>query len=314
MPLSKPTLVLETSPRSVSEARRWAAEACRGLGREDLVDSAELGVSELVTNAVLHGAPPIGLRMRGTRSHPRIEVLDGSVKPPQPNPRMTHDDELLATFGRGLALVAMCSTQWGAYVLDDGKIVWFEPTAEPDPEADVSDAQIYESVSPATGSVPKVPLDSAVEVRLENLPIELYVHWLRHFREIRREVVLLSLSHSAAYPVAATLSDLFVRFDQEVQRVRGLSRIQAAIDRGLASATVSLLVDSSASAKCAQMLEVLEIADAFCRNEQLLSLATSPQQQDFQRWYLREYVRQGQGEPPTPWSGQLTLDPTHEPE
>lgn len=291
----------------MQEARRWAAEACRSLGREDLIDSAQLGVSELVTNAVLHAAPPIGLRMRGTRTHPRIEVLDGSVKPPEPNPRITEDDELLSTFGRGLAMVAMCSTMWGAYVLEDGKIVWFEPAAEPSADADVTDGQIYESTSPATGDGLKVPVSGGLGIRFEGLPINLYVDWRRHFREIRRELVLLSLSHSTAYPVATTLSDLFVRFDEESRRIRGIDLIEEAIATGVESAPITLVISQDTPAMMAQMLEVLELADAFCRTEQLLSLATTAQQQEFQRWYVGEFVRQGNGEPPRPWTGELTV-------
>ena len=45
-------------------------------------ECAELGVSELVTNALLHGEPPIPVRVRGTAEHPRIEVRDSSVEAP----------------------------------------------------------------------------------------------------------------------------------------------------------------------------------------------------------------------------------------
>ena len=50
------------------------------LGRDDLADAAQLGVSELVTNAILHADPPIAVRLGGTRSHPRVEVHDSSAR------------------------------------------------------------------------------------------------------------------------------------------------------------------------------------------------------------------------------------------
>lgn len=306
MPLSKPTFVLETNPRSVQHARRWVGDACHSLGRDDLVDSAQLGISELVTNALLHGDPPIGVRIRGTVTHPRIEVLDGSVKPPEPNPNMTDDEELLATFGRGLGMVAMCSTAWGAYVLEDGKIVWFEPIAEARSDREAPAGQIYESVSPATGGTPPMP-DGGIEVHFDDLPTEVYVDWRRHFRDLRRELVLLSLSHSNAYPVAGTLSDLFVRFEEQVASTQGLDQIEVAIETGAPSVTVTLVVRPDAPSLMAEMLEVLDLADAFCRTERLLSVATTPQQLEFQHWFFGEFVRQGAGGEARAWTGSRSV-------
>jgi hypothetical protein len=77
-------LPLEPTPRSVQAARRWVVDVCAHLGRPDLEESAALGVSELVSNALLHAAPPLAVRVGGTRGHPRIEVHDGSRTPPTP--------------------------------------------------------------------------------------------------------------------------------------------------------------------------------------------------------------------------------------
>ena len=112
MPLNRPALSLGPGPRGVQDARRWVVDTCHDIGRDDLVECAELGVSELVTNALLHGAPPLTVRVRGTREHPRVEVRDGSTEVPVTAraPRPTEDDDLLLTFGRGLSIVARCST------------------------------------------------------------------------------------------------------------------------------------------------------------------------------------------------------------
>lgn len=77
-------LPLDPTPRSVQAARRWVVDVCAHLGRPDLGESAALGVSELVSNALLHAAPPLAVRVGGTRGHPRIEVHDGSRTPPTP--------------------------------------------------------------------------------------------------------------------------------------------------------------------------------------------------------------------------------------
>ena len=48
-------------------------------------------------------------------------------------------------------------------------------------------------------------------------------------------------------------------------------------------------------------MELLELADEFCRAERLLSLARSAEQRRFQAWFLTEFVRQAAGEPPLSW-------------
>ena len=64
MPLSS-ELTLASSPRAAADARRWVSDICRRLERDDLVECAELGVSELVANAVLHASAPFKVRVRG---------------------------------------------------------------------------------------------------------------------------------------------------------------------------------------------------------------------------------------------------------
>ncbi len=131
MPLNRPAEPLAPGPRGAAQARRWVADVCAELGRDDLRENAELAMSEVVTNAILHGEGPITVRLRGTRDHPRVEVRDASPEPPA----LTSDDAIpdfideLPTFGRGLAIVASFSEAWGAERDGDGKLVWFVPAA-----------------------------------------------------------------------------------------------------------------------------------------------------------------------------------------
>ncbi|KRF20929.1 hypothetical protein ASG90_00450 [Nocardioides sp. Soil797] len=294
----------------MSDARRWVADACHKLDRADLIDSAELGISELVTNALLHAEPPISVRMRGTHRHPRIEVYDGSRVPPEPNSRMTHDDELLATIGRGLGMVAMSSHAWGAELLDEGKMVWFEPAAEPVDEPDL-DGQLYTSDSPASGRLPRVRTSEGVTVTFAALPLDVYVDWRRHFRDVRRELRLLSLAHEDDYPVAKTISDLFTRFGDEIKQAQGITEINRAIAAGGHQAPIRLVVTPEAPQVISQVIDVLELADSFSRAERLLSLASTDQQRDFQRWFFGEIVRQANGGSPLPWLGSESVAKAH---
>lgn len=308
MPLNKEAVALDAGPRSVQDARRWAVEACHLLGRDELSETAELGVSELVTNAILHGTAPITLRLRGTREHPRVEVFDGSQTPPNPNASMTDDDELLSTIGRGLGIVAMCAVAWGADIQAHGKIVWFEPRESLSDDPKLEPIFVQDAADPA-GPGNGGSAEDGITIELERLPIHLYVDFLRHYHELRRELRLLSLAHETDYPVAKNLSELFRRFDDELRHSRGTDKLDAAISAGDDRADVTLLVPRSNPATSAQMIDLLELADAFCRAERLLSLATTPQQLQFQRWYLGEFVRQGRGESPRPWAGSDRVQP-----
>ncbi len=169
MPLSS-ELTLASSPRAAADARRWVSDICRRLDRPDLVECAELGVSELVANAILHGEAPYKVRVRGTASHPRIEVVDGSTRPPVPPAPLDLDDlDLLLTFGRGLAIVSQCALAWGATIESDSKIVWFEPSEQ------MSDEGSAEWViDQHDADAPEPTSEAAVEVRLIGIDVPLH--------------------------------------------------------------------------------------------------------------------------------------------
>ena len=71
MPLNRPAELLPPGPRGAAQARRWVVGVCAEIGRDELAENAELALSEVVTNAILHGKPPLTVRLRGTVEHPR---------------------------------------------------------------------------------------------------------------------------------------------------------------------------------------------------------------------------------------------------
>lgn len=289
----------------MQDARHWVVATCRDIAREDLVDCAELGVSELVTNAVLHGADPIQVRVRGTREHPRVEVRDASCeRPVLPGPlAIEPDDSLLLTFGRGLSIVARSADAWGAEIEADGKVVWFAPARE---FAEDEGVEGIISVTTPEAMLPAPPPEGAayVDVTVPDVPLALYVGFQHHFRELRREVRLLSLAHGEAYPIATRLSDLFAALELELDDGLGLSQFQGALAAGALSSDMTVRMRRSAGPTLQQLLDLLDLADAFCRDQRLLSLARGPEQRAFQQWFLGEYVRQARGLPASPWPAQ----------
>ncbi|GAA4708138.1 hypothetical protein GCM10023349_28460 [Nocardioides conyzicola] len=270
-------------------------ETCRDIGRDDLVECAELGVSELVTNALLHAVLPLTVRVRGTAEHPRVEVHDGSTELPQMPSAVADEDDLLLTFGRGLGIVARCSTAWGVDLEENGKTVWFAPATEPggEPAEGVVTGQVVD--------VRRAPSPTDMRIDIIGVPLRMYIEFQRHYRELRREVRLLSLAHETDYPLAKDLSELFGSLERDLRDGIGADQIEEALATGAATADLRVAIPRETAATIGRFIELLELADAFCREKRLLSLARTPEQQRFQRWFLSEFVRQERGEAPLPW-------------
>ncbi|MEV0642837.1 ATP-binding protein [Streptomyces sp. NPDC050619] len=110
--------------RSVPLARHRTARLVTEWGHPALAGDVALVVSELMTNALLHGSLRdrlIRLRITVTATDLRVEVSDPRTER-QPCPReATGEDQ----FGRGLALVGALADEWGVHPrLGVGKTVW----------------------------------------------------------------------------------------------------------------------------------------------------------------------------------------------
>ncbi|WP_328669928.1 PAS domain-containing SpoIIE family protein phosphatase/ATP-binding protein [Streptomyces sp. NBC_00322] len=123
---------LPREPRSVGRARELARAQLVTWDLEALVDTVELLVSELVTNALRYGEGEIRLRLLRDRTLV-CEVWDAGLV--QPRRRRARDTD---EGGRGLQLVGLLSAAWGSRRTPRGKTVWFElalpdgdSTAEP---------------------------------------------------------------------------------------------------------------------------------------------------------------------------------------
>lgn len=134
------TYRLDPEPESVTDARHFAANTLRSWGLGDLTDDVTLVVSELVTNALRHGAdyaarrhlPPhsgsawrpgiIRLHLVEPTAPSRLlaGVYDSGAEPPR-----RREPDFIAETGRGLHIVESFSSRWGwTPVTGGGKIVW----------------------------------------------------------------------------------------------------------------------------------------------------------------------------------------------
>ncbi|MFI9774847.1 SpoIIE family protein phosphatase [Streptomyces sp. NPDC051956] len=111
---------LPREPRSVGRAREFTRAKLTEWDLEPLVDTTELLVSELVTNALRYGEGDIRLRLLLDRTLV-CEVWDAGLV--QPRRRRARDTD---EGGRGLQLVGLLSASWGSRRTPRGKTVWFE--------------------------------------------------------------------------------------------------------------------------------------------------------------------------------------------
>ncbi|RKQ86177.1 signal transduction histidine kinase [Solirubrobacter pauli] len=123
-PQTSAAIALEDDLKEIRRARVFTTDVLREWEcPERLIDDVLLIAGELVTNAILHGRPPVELRLRRDPEHLRIEVDDGGAAIPRKLRPTAKDDH-----GRGLQLTAAVAHRWGTRPLHDGKSVWCELT------------------------------------------------------------------------------------------------------------------------------------------------------------------------------------------
>ncbi|MFD9283948.1 SpoIIE family protein phosphatase [Streptomyces mirabilis] len=111
---------LPADPARVSEVRAAALRQLADWGLDEAAFAAELMLSELVTNAIRHGAGPIRVRLLHGRTL-ICEVSDASNTAPHLRRAASTDEG-----GRGLFLVAQLAQSWGTRYLTEGKVIWAE--------------------------------------------------------------------------------------------------------------------------------------------------------------------------------------------
>jgi anti-sigma regulatory factor (Ser/Thr protein kinase) len=116
---------LSTEYSSVAEARHWVEADSQLAGRSSgQLASLLVVVSELVTNAIMHGRAPISVALGVERDRAHVEVWDAGEA--SPAPADTVRDPFEGTGGWGLELVSRLSDDWGVCAAGRAKCVWAE--------------------------------------------------------------------------------------------------------------------------------------------------------------------------------------------
>jgi anti-sigma regulatory factor (Ser/Thr protein kinase) len=125
-PVSAEFLPHPTAPR---EARRFVTDTLRRSGHTTaLVDYAQLAVSELATNAVIHARTQFVVAVQSSHRGVRLSVRDAS-----PHRPVIRDRAANPSGGRGLQVVAALAADWGVEATAQGKTVWaqLQPNVPP---------------------------------------------------------------------------------------------------------------------------------------------------------------------------------------
>ena len=177
-------LPLRVVPDAAPQARAMLRRLLAGTPFADRIDDGELAVSELVTNAVLHGRAPVQARFHVSDTCARVEVCDGS--PVSPSFSML---DPTAVTGRGLMLISAASDRWGVEPLPDGKSVWFELHLEG--AEDGLDVDVDALLAAWGDDLAEDPALEQVRVVLTDLDTDLLARAEAHVEALLRELSLL---------------------------------------------------------------------------------------------------------------------------
>ena len=281
-------LVLNDEPDAVPTARRFTAKA---LSSEfgNVVEDAELVVTELVTNAMLHGRSPITLRILREDDGLRLEVQDAGPALPmrgRPNPD--------AMTGRGLTLVAALSSAWGIERSEaGGKVVWAElgdggespPTATRDLEVEEL-LEVWGDIETEEVHYP---------VRLGAVPTDLLLAAKSHIDNVVREFALVKADEAISGveipgPMARLVQTVTTDFAEARAEIKRQAFAAAARDDAETELVLSLPLSAADAGE--RYLAALDEADRYARAARLLTVAAPEPHRIFRRWYVQSLVDQ----------------------
>ena len=299
-----PRLALDPDPHSPARARAWICLELTQLNRPELIESAQLALSELVTNAILHAQTPIQVSVLTHGDSVRIEVQDGS--PRHPATRGTSRDLLdPPTVGRGIHIVEALATEWG--VRRDrhrGKVVWFSPIASPDR----GQPTLTDRTSARRDR--RLPGQPSAVVTLTDVPVRPAMYVRARYRDLRRELVLVTLQDDQdPYTVAHRLTHTANEIDRAGRvNLSGSRALDQAFEQGKDQVDLAYRLPIAAAGLYAMLGDLLVEANAYCLARRLLTLAASEQELALRAWLVGEFVNQLNGVDPVPWTGSVDLE------
>jgi anti-sigma regulatory factor (Ser/Thr protein kinase) len=288
VPLSSQKIQLAADVASCAIARRFVEDAL-SRAPEDLRDDASLLLSEVFTNALLHGIGPVTIEVEQRGGGYRIAVGDRSSEPPVEKGYRVDD----AT-GRGLHLLDNLAAAWGWDRTGFGKVVWFDlpvPLQTP----------TLHSVKRASRDD---PYPEGTEIALLEAPVQEMIRTAAHYDAVYREFrLILELDPTRRQAIAGRLLGLidelgttFVGFGRSAEETWG-----AAVREGWEAVNIRFRLPPQSAFFLEHYDELLDEADSYCQRAELLTIAPTDEALAVRRWAFGQVVRQCRGQTPTPW-------------
>lgn len=275
------------------DARRMIHDCLLAAGRDDLIETAELLVSEIVTNALVHAGTPIEVAFSFVDGGLRVEVTDGS--PHEPARRGYGPN---AGTGRGLMLLEEMVDEWGVVPDDPGKTVWFQIASRAAPD----------ERSPGPSAHPRGAED-AVTVELLGVPLLLHEAWRQHAESLLREYLLASLDLDPAEDpivVHAQASDAIALLAEHIPQsgVGGDPEqvMVTATEPFVTSPRVEMPVPLRSVHNFATLERAMSAALDLVDDGSFLTPSTQPELQVLRAWLCDQVLSQSNGAEPAPWS------------
>lgn len=276
---------LPATPAAVPEVRALLREVLDRSVMAHRLEDGVLALSELVTNALLHGRDPISARLVLDEQTLRVVVRDANPV----SPSISMLDQTAVT-GRGLLLISAVSDGWGVEPSSSGKVVWFELLA-------VREVQTVLGVDALLASwgdeLVLDPADESVRVVLTDLDVALVARAEAHVEALVRELTLV-LATDTAPGVDLRFAGNVVRAAAAVDPVRAALRHQVAVAlaRGRRTVDVELTVRRRDAVGVRDLMHALDEADRSSRTGRLLLTPAPLELSDARRSYLRRILAQ----------------------
>lgn len=295
---------LEPNLEAPRTARSLLRSFLEELGRSEWVESGELAISEVVTNAALHAHTAIQLRLEGYEDRACVEVRDFNPTLPV---RRNYDRE--ATTGRGLDLVAAITVACGVRGLPDGKVVWFCVG-----EDEHSDQELLAAWGLQSGD--ELPTGMPFcDVVLVSLPATLWLAARQHHDAVLRELVLYSAAHDGvevdmvAADEARSIISVAAAAAVEAAQAEGTAR--PALPEGHPSPLpwvpdhldLRIRVAADSAATFAALQDTLDVAERLAAEGELLIRPALPEIVAVRDWACEQIIAQLGGTEPSPWPG-----------
>jgi hypothetical protein len=152
-----------------------------------------------------------------------------------------------------------------------------------------------------------------ITVHLLNFPLQVYAKAREHHDELLREFALLALSPPKDRPghhVPQQFLDLVNTLGVRYAGIGGSTDAirDESIARGDHAMDLTYEVPRSVGPAMQEFRSLLEQADEYCRDGQMLTMALAPLERDFLWWFIDEFSNQANDLPPTPWPGATVPD------